>query len=467
MSSEVSVRVPTSLPSELRLQTPSKAVSGEGIMLKIPADKAEVRTKSNNSFRFVIPNQASLWNGRNSRICFDVAIEADDLKNATGIENNKWSINKNIHSIFRRLRILSGSQELVNIESYNLLCGILMEVNANEDYNNTVGDIMSNTGAIEERKKYIKVVDDEVVVRRFCMHIAGLDLLENTLPLFTNQPWIIELTLAPMEEFLEYTNTDVTSKGIITGFKADGTTNLDAFPASLPTGSRLPTDILLTNITFHTHVLSLSTELELQLRNEFANNKKTYRFTSYEHFSQNSALDTHTIQIPIKKSVVSGLLAVQRDASDVTDYRYVDRLNGKFLYNGLEYYQVVINGQNVPQDRIDTTKGNSEGMQELITLFDKQRATIGSMSITDNSWTPAEPAVADKWRIPSKSIIALDLRKFQTTLISGYNTAQAVGSFMFKARTPQITAHPDNRWEFFVRHSSLIQIEMGRVSVIH
>jgi hypothetical protein len=453
-SSDVSVRLPSSLPQELRFPTPSKAVAGESMKLRIAADKPEVRTKSSNQFRITIPNSASLWEARNSRLCFDLIAESSSTWAQIAVDPGAmYAINKNISSIFRRVRILSGSKEIVNLENYNLLSNILSVCGANDDYNNTIGDIQSNTGTLEERAKYIKKQGDGTIssfpTRRFCMCLHGTNLLENTLPLFVSQPWIIEFTLAPLAEFLEYQDT-----------LKDGPTNAG-------TTDKID-DILLTNIYFHTKVLTLSSELELQMRNTFANNVKTYAFTAYDHFSQISAGKSHQIQIPTKKSVVSGILCVQRDASDAVTLTQLDKLNGKYLYNGLEQYQYVINGKNHPADPVECLNGGAEMLQELTEFFDKQRLTVGSTTIKEDNWTVG--AAYETAYKEMTTIIAMDMRKFSTSLVSGENTAQSVGSLIFKARTADVSAtddHPDNTFDFFVRHTSLLQVVGGRVDVVH
>lgn len=457
MASEVSVRLPTALPSELRWPVVAKSVSGEALKIKVWADKAEVKSKSNNTFRFVIPNNSSLWDARDTRICFD--LEAEGVwATVASATNSAWAINKNIHSIFSRLRILSGSTEILNIENYNLLCNILMECNSNDDYNNTVGDIMMNTGVFSERAKYVKVngVGSAFPKRRFCMSLLGTNILENTLPLFVSSPWIIELTIASPEEFFEY---------------AELVGSVYVAPAAI-TGTA-PTDIKLTNITLHTKVLNLSTELDLQLRNEFANNVKTFAFSTYDHFSQISNGTSHQIQIPIKKSVLNGIIAVQRDASEAKDPVHLNKLNGQFLFNDMTNYQYTINGQNIPQDPVETINGAAAMMQELLEFFGKQRLMVGSMSIKDNEWavsiTDKQTSTSTDNNLPCKTIIAMDLRKFSTSLVSGSNTAQGVGSILFKANTAditQVTNGSDNEWHFFGRHVALLSIIGGRVTVV-
>jgi hypothetical protein len=204
------------------------------------------------------------------------------------------------------------------------------------------------------------------------------------------------------------------------------------------------------------------------MRNTFANNVKTYAFTAYDHFSQISAGKSHQIQIPTKKSVVSGILCVQRDASDAVTLTQLDKLNGKYLYNGLEQYQYVINGKNHPADPVECLNGGAEMLQELTEFFDKQRLTVGSTTIKEDNWTVGR-AYETAYK-EMTTIIAMDMRKFSTSLVSGENTAQSVGSLIFKARTADQSAtndHPDNTFDFFVRHTSLLQVVGGRVDVVH
>lgn len=445
MSSEVSIRTSTSLPAVLRLSQPSKAPVGLSQKLRIQSDKSTVRTKSNQLFRFTIPNASSLWDGRNSRVCFDMVVEpGTDYDSITAA---KWSIHPNIGSIFSRLRILAGTTEIVNIENYNLLYNMLMETGASAEWNNTVGDILMNTGILTERQKYIKPSGATVApIRRFCMPLLGTDLLNNTLPLFVNAPYIIELTVAPMSQWLEWAGT-----------------------GTEPTPTQLAeiADFRLENINFHTQVLSLSTELEAQMRSEFANQVRSYAFTSWDHYSIQSAGSSHQLQIPTKKSNIDGFMAVMRDASDASLYAQENRLSKKYLFNGLVSTQFRINGQNIPQDPIENINGNAEGMYNLLELLGKQNSTISSMNIKENDWTVA--AADESYTKAMSTIISANLKKFPSTgLISGYNTSQAVGSFLLKLQTDNVLAtHPDNQFDCYTRFAGLLQVSNGRVSVVN
>lgn len=463
--SEVSVRVSQLLPSELRFTTPAKAIPGSALKLKVPADRNSCSSKTNSVFKFYMPNSASLWSARNTRICFNAQMQGTYATVAPAADaGSGWAYNKYVHNFFSKLRILVGTKEIVSIEDYGTLCSILMECNSNDDYNDSIGDIMSNTGNFYERAQYIKHADTigtqtQFAKRRFCMSLIGTNILDNTLPLFINAPWVIELTVAPIASFLEY--------GVLTAADAAAGKPAVAGSGGKPaTQLALFTDIVLDNITLHTKVLTLSTEYERQLREEFANNVKTIAFTSYEQYAQQSNGNLHSIIIPVKKSVVSGLLCVQRDESNSVDPQYLDKKHGKFLYNGLTQYSMVINGVHQPSEPVMCTEGGAEMMQELLEFFNKQSFTVGSMCIKDNNWT-----VLDGSEGPARqqsTIVSMDMRKFHTSLISGENTAQSTGSLLFKALTDQqLSTSTDNTFVFFIRHESLVQFINGRVDVVN
>lgn len=458
MSNEVAVRLPAATPSELNFPEPSRAVNGSNLLIKVPSNLATVNTKQGRTFKITIPNSANYWNPRSSKLTFNckllVSVNAGfDIPDGA----RHIALNKHINSLFDRIVIRNGTTEIQEIQQYNLLSNILYETGSTEEYNQTVGEIMANGGDYRERRENCFTVTSPptVVTRRYCMQMVGFDLLEShTLPLFVSAPWTIEFRMAPLDTFLEFTGTQ---------------DDYNAYAIDVAASGFQVLDCELDTITFNTHVLSADSRLESQLVAEFANTSKKFTYTGYDYYSSQASGNNASIIIPTRKSMISGILCVQRDFSDSKDFRYKDKLNGKWLHNGVKQYYATVNSVNIPSDPIDCTNGGAEGFCELLRYLNKSRITISSLSINDDSWQVDDNLLTttQRYAVSQKFIMALNLKGYNTSLVSGMNTASNTGSLVLKIQQEDVSGlHPDNNYEIFTRFTGIVLITAGRVSVV-
>lgn len=451
MANEISIRLGAAVPSSLQFPERLRAIEGKRVMVKIPSNVAEVETGKTSKFTITIPNSGAFWDGRDSRLCFDLSAVG------TAIKGN-WSLNKSINSIFSQVTIRVGTTIIVQYDRYNLLSNILLELSSTDEYSKKSGEILSNMGDLTERKNNLAhaanpTTASTLVTRRYCMNPL-IDFLNNTIPIFsTNSPFSIDFQLAPLNEFLE-----------------DAEANAAARPAA-----DAPTGVKLTNVTFHTHILSVDAAVEARMRQSFVDSVKTQSWTGYDYYSQKaSGSSTHSVQIPVRRSVISGMVAVMTNTAVSQSIQFKDKLNSKFYNNGLVSYQAVINGQNVPQDQILCSGGDPEGYSELMSFLGKQSLLLSSSSIEDETWNRANLADPDDDTATgpknhrSQKMMALDLRPYDTSLVSGVSTATNSGNFLLRVNA-DFSDHDANgggQFEVFTRYVGLVQYAGGRVIVV-
>lgn len=259
--------------------------------------------------------------GLNGKVQIQLPSDFSDLRgsyltfNAIAVQNGGTYVRFSypIQTLFRRAQIYLGSEIIEDIDDVNVLQGIFKMASSYASVFNI---------ALEGAYDSISRAAQTVAGRAYSVHMR-LESLERVLPLHKiKMPLRIVLTIGSGPDFLEY----------------DG-----ALPA-----------VTVSEIYLNYHSLQVPSDVSALLDAQIAAGNLKIRVHSWDNYNvQLASATSNTLMLPFKRKTVNAILAVWRDATDVSS----PAINGKFTDNfeadGVISTYVKIGTQTYPADKYE------------------------------------------------------------------------------------------------------------------
>lgn len=244
-------------------------------------------------------------------------------------------LSQNCSCVFSRVRGLFGSQEIFDIQNFNLLDSYINLYNDPSWYTG-IGKVFRGTGDATYRNSQAN--NGQV----FILNLSKTcDLLNRIIPLnLINEQFTIELTIANTVDFVE----------------TDGTN---------PTFS-------MSNLEFHYDVLQLEDEFINLLKSKITSSEglcMPYKsWNNYINTSMTSGVTNQQTQLPFRYLGLQGIICLMRNTANLGDVTVNDKFITYLGYSNFTNSYLKINNLLLPSDKINN---NLEVLEQNLQLFNK------------------------------------------------------------------------------------------------
>ena len=222
-------------------------------------------------------------------------------------------VHDNIASIWRSLQVFSGSNEIQNIREYGHLSVILDNLHLKSDERNSGAAVVQgipNLGV--------------TAATQYGHHVLRDTFLDNYLPLSEMPQIRVQWELNQ----------------------------------SLSQHCEAPTGQAVTELDITAPEMKCSYVKDPRLMEKVKSGPYQFHFRDYDFFTNTAAASATTANYTVQTShkSVSGLIIVMRANTTLADADLADKYQNQNIFN-LSNFQIVIDGQPIPQERVDATRG--------------------------------------------------------------------------------------------------------------